>query len=70
MASAHGFGLIQQARHDADYDHTSVIDPLAAGQWVRTAEALVGIVDRVYEEPAWQAFTTLVLLKTSLAHRA
>jgi hypothetical protein len=37
---------------------------------VRDAEALVRIVDDVYEQPAWPAFTTLVLLKTSLVHHA
>jgi hypothetical protein len=67
---ARGFGPLQQARHDADYDHTTVIDRTAAERWVQSAEALVGIVEGVYEEPAWQAFTTLVLLKTSLVHHA
>lgn len=66
---ARGFGLLQEARHEADYDHTRVIDRLTAASWVRSAEALVEIVEIVYEEPAWQAFTTLILLKTTLAHR-
>ena len=67
---ARGFGPLQQARHEADYDHTTVIDRTTAELWVQDAEALVAIVDGVYDESAWQAFTTLVLLKTSLAHRA
>jgi uncharacterized protein (UPF0332 family) len=67
---AHGFGPLQRARHSADYDHIAVIDRPTAAEWVRSAETLVEIVDDVYPEPAWQAFTTLILLKSTLAHRA
>jgi uncharacterized protein (UPF0332 family) len=67
---ARGFGPLQQARHEADYDHTTVIDRTTSERRVQDAEALVRIVEGVYEEPAWQAFTTLVLLKTNLVHHA
>jgi hypothetical protein len=67
---AQGFGRLQRARYEADYDHTKIVDRPAAVEWVQSAGARVEVVDEVYAEPAWQAFTTLVLLKTSVAHRA
>jgi hypothetical protein len=70
LAFATGFGSLQRARHSADYDHSAIIDRPTAAEWVRSATTLVEIVEEVSEEPAWQAFTTLMLLKTSLAHRA
>ncbi len=67
---ASGFDKLMRARHQADYDHLVVIDRPTALLWVSQAGQLVRQVDELWPEPAWQSFTTLVLLKASLSNRA
>jgi uncharacterized protein (UPF0332 family) len=63
------FVLLKQLRHDADYNHLIVLSRDNALDAVQECRAALDAVDAVYGEPPWQAFASLVLLKSNAVDR-
>jgi hypothetical protein len=63
------FVRLKQMRHDADYNHLIVFGRANALHAVQESRAAIDAVNAVYGEPPWQAFTSLVLLKSNAVDR-
>jgi hypothetical protein len=61
--------LLKQLRHDADYNHLIVFGRANALDAVQESRTGIDAVNAVYGDPAWVAFTSLVLLKSNAADR-
>jgi hypothetical protein len=66
---AERFVLLKQWRHDADYNHLIVFGRANALDAVRESRAAIDAVNDVYGETPWQAFASLVLLKSNAVDR-
>jgi hypothetical protein len=63
------FVLLKQRRHDADYNHLIVFGRTNALHAVQESRAAIDTVNTVSGEPSWQAFASLVLLKSNAVDR-
>lgn len=64
---AQSFFDLQQARHDADYDHADAFDAKRLAEALETAKRAIETIDSTRNDPAMCAFLSVLALQTDWA---